>query len=154
MRPRCSGKRPATRRATGPIGETESQRRVRIEYSRAQSDEDLTTDSQCMICKAPHILAVAASVFHCRLTGAQSVSNFQPPKTQIAHQIYDLHFFVQAICVGICVVMFAMLFYAIARFRKSPRRTASQFTGYKPVEITWVIVPVLILVVVAVPATH
>jgi cytochrome c oxidase subunit 2 len=107
-----------------------------------------------MIRKAPHILAVAATVFHCRLTGAQGVSNFQPPKTQIAHQIYDLHFFVQAICVGICVVMFAVLFYAIAQFRKSPRRSALQFTGYKPVEIAWVIVPVLILVVIAVPATH
>jgi cytochrome c oxidase subunit 2 len=111
-------------------------------------------DSQCMIHKAPRILAVAALFFHCGLTGAQIVSNFQPPKTSIAHQIYDLHFFVQAICVGICVVMFAVLFYAIARFRKSPRRTALQFAGYKPVEIAWVIVPVLILLVIAVPATH
>jgi cytochrome c oxidase subunit II len=107
-----------------------------------------------MIRKAPHLLAIAALVSFCRLTRAQSGANFQPPKTQIAHQIYDLHFFVQAICVGICVVIFAVLLYAIARFRKSSRRTAMQFTGYKPVEIAWVIVPVLILLVIAIPATH
>jgi len=104
--------------------------------------------------KALHILAVTAPLFRCGLARARSVSNFQPPKTQIAHQIYDLHFFVQAICAGICVAMFAVLFYAIVRFRKSPRRIALQFTGYKPVEIAWVIVPVLILLVIAVPATH
>jgi cytochrome c oxidase subunit 2 len=83
-----------------------------------------------------------------------SIFNFQPPRTQIAHEMYDLHFFVQAICAGICVVMFAVLFYLFVRYRKTPGRAALKFTGYKPIEITWVIVPVLILIVISVPATQ
>src|SRR3984957_11448205 len=83
-----------------------------------------------------------------------SIFNFQPPQTQIAHEMYDLHFFVQAICVGICVVMFAGLFFFLVRYRKTPGRASMKFTGYKPIEITWVIVPVLILIVISVPATQ
>jgi len=83
-----------------------------------------------------------------------SIFNFQPPQTQIAHEMYDLHFFVQAICVGICVVMFAVLFFLLVRYRKTPGRASMKFTGYKPIEITWVIVPVLILIVISVPATQ
>src|ERR1700730_5284919 len=85
---------------------------------------------------------------------AQAPYNFQSPKTQIAHQIYDLHAFVQAICAGICAVLFAVLLYVIVRYRKSPSRVPMQFTGYKPIEIAWVIIPVIILIVIAVPATR
>jgi len=83
-----------------------------------------------------------------------SVFNFQAPKTQIAHQIYDLHFFVQGICAAICAVLFAVLFYVLMRYRKRPNRAPMRFTGYKPIEITWVIVPCLILIVISVPATR
>src|SRR6202167_4009742 len=110
--------------------------------------------SQRMIRLALQTLSVAALMFRSALVRGQPIANFQAPKSQIAHLIYDLHSFVQAICAGICVLLFALLFYAIVRFRKSPRRTPSQVAGYKPLEIAWVIVPVLILVVIAVPATH
>jgi len=80
--------------------------------------------------------------------------NFQAPTTQIAHVIYDLHFFVQGICAAIVVLMFAILFYLLVRFRKRPDRAPKKFTGYKPIEITWAIVPCLILIIISVPATR
>jgi cytochrome c oxidase subunit 2 len=107
-----------------------------------------------MTCTAFQRLIGVALSFCGAFARAQAPYNFQSPKTQIAHQIYELHAFVQAICAGICVVLFAVLFYAIVRFRKSPGRAPMKFTGYKPVEIAWVIVPVLILIVIAIPATR
>jgi cytochrome c oxidase subunit 2 len=135
-----------------PIVTCEDARTVR-KLARS-AGEVRTAGSQRMIRHALQALLVAAPMFRSVLVRAQPITNFQSPKSQIAHLIYDLHSFVQAICAGICVLLFALLFYAIVRFRKSPRRTPLQFTGYKPLEIAWVIIPVLILVVIAVPATR
>ena len=46
-------------------------------------------------------------------------TNFQPPVTQIAEQIYDLHHLMLIICLVIFVAVFGVMFYSILKHRKS-----------------------------------
>lgn len=66
---------------------------------------------------------------------------------------YELHMIILWICVVIGVIVFSAMFYSIVVHRKSKGREAAQFTHSTKAEIIWTIIPVLILVVMAVPAT-
>ncbi len=66
---------------------------------------------------------------------------------------YDLHMIILWICVVIGIIVFSAMFYSIVAHRKSKGYEASQFTHSTKAEIVWTIIPVLILVVMAVPAT-
>ncbi|MBI5938437.1 MAG: cytochrome c oxidase subunit II [Betaproteobacteria bacterium] len=79
--------------------------------------------------------------------------NFPPPKTGLAQQIYDMNVWVMWICVGIFVVVFGAMFYAIWKHRKSVGHKAEQFHESTTVEIIWTTIPFLILVAMAWPAT-
>ncbi len=67
---------------------------------------------------------------------------------------YDLHMIVLWICVVIGVLVFSAMFYSIVQHRKSKGHQAAQFTHSTKAEIVWSIIPVLILIVIAVPATR
>jgi cytochrome c oxidase subunit 2 len=83
----------------------------------------------------------------------ESRYGLQTPQSIVAHQIYDLHAMVLAICIAIGVVVFGAMFYSIVRHRRSAGREAKQFHGYLPVEIIWTVIPILIVVGMAFPAT-
>jgi cytochrome c oxidase subunit 2 len=73
--------------------------------------------------------------------------------TSLSHDIYALHMEVFWICVGIAVAVFGVMIYALVKFRHSqgaiPDTTMVHSTK---VEIIWTIIPVVILVVMAIPA--
>ena len=66
---------------------------------------------------------------------------------------YQLHMVILWICVVIGVIVFSAMFVSIVLHRKSRGYEAAQFTHSTKAEIVWTIIPVLILVVMAVPAT-
>jgi len=66
------------------------------------------------------------------LAHAQSRYNLQAPQTETARRIYALHTEVLLICIGICVVVFAVLFYSIANTRRSHGREASNSQAIGP----------------------
>ncbi len=78
---------------------------------------------------------------------------FQPPVTIIARDIYDLHTAMMWIITGIFVVVFGVMFYSIWKHRKSVGHKAANFHESTAVEIAWTIVPMIILVGMAFPAT-
>ena len=80
--------------------------------------------------------------------------NLQPPVTPIARQMYDLHAFIFWICVVIFVVVFGVMFYSIFRHRKSVGHQAAHFHENTTVEIVWTVIPFLILLFMAFPATR
>jgi len=84
---------------------------------------------------------------------AEYALNFQDPVTQVARDIYGLHMTIFYICVAIFVGVFSVMFYSIFKHRKSKNYEASQFSHSTSVEIVWTIIPFIILVVMAVPAT-
>jgi len=79
--------------------------------------------------------------------------NLQTPQSIIAHQIYDLHTLIFVICCVIFVVVFGVMFYAIIMHRKAAGHKAQQFHENTTIEIAWTIVPFLILIGMAYPAT-
>lgn len=79
--------------------------------------------------------------------------NLQTPNTAIGHTIYDLHTIITWICVVIFVVVFGFMFYAIYKHRKSVGHPAAHFHEHFWVEVAWTIVPTIILIAMAVPAT-
>lgn len=79
--------------------------------------------------------------------------NFQPPVTQIAEQIYSLHHMMMAICLVIFVVVFGVMFYSILKHRKSLGHKPAAFHESITVEIAWTIVPFIIVIAMALPAT-
>jgi len=88
-----------------------------------------------------------------KIAFAQPGYNLQPPQTSTARAIYSLHMEVLWVCIVICVVVFAVMFYSIAWHRRSRGHVARQFSGNKPLEVAWAIAPVLIVIGIAVPAT-
>ena len=79
--------------------------------------------------------------------------NLQPPQSVIAHQIYDLHTLIMWIIFGIFVVVFGFMTVAIIKHRKAAGHQAQQFHENTTVEIAWTIVPFIILIGMAYPAT-
>ncbi|WP_078084160.1 cytochrome c oxidase subunit II [Microbulbifer mangrovi] len=73
--------------------------------------------------------------------------------TEVSRTTYDLHMLIFWICVAIGIVVFGVMFYSMWRHRKSKGYKAAQFHESTLVELAWTIVPTLILVGMAIPAT-
>ncbi|MBV9344420.1 MAG: cytochrome c oxidase subunit II, partial [Gammaproteobacteria bacterium] len=81
--------------------------------------------------------------------------NMTPGVTAISRRIYQLHMEIFWICVGIAVVVFAAMIWSILTYRKSKGAVADVTLVHNTkVEVVWTIVPVIILVVMAVPAAR
>tara|TARA_A100001011_G_scaffold228727_1_gene236865 strand:- start:37 stop:888 length:852 start_codon:yes stop_codon:yes gene_type:complete len=80
--------------------------------------------------------------------------DFQPGNTLLAHDIRELHVIVMVICVIIFVGVFAFMFYAIFKHRKSVGHQAANFHENTTVEIIWTVIPFFILAGLAWPATE
>ena len=79
--------------------------------------------------------------------------NLMKGVTSISNDIYDLHMWALWICVVIGIVVFGAMFYSIYYHRKSMGHEAAQFHESTTVEIIWTIIPTIILVAMAIPAT-
>lgn len=79
--------------------------------------------------------------------------NMSPGVTEVGAKIYDLHMIVTWICVWIGVVVFGVMLYSVFTHRKSKGAEAADFHESTAVEIAWTVVPFLILLVMAFPAT-
>ncbi len=79
--------------------------------------------------------------------------NLQTPQTLLGEKIYDLHTIITVICVVIFIGVFGFMFYAIFKHRKSVGHKAATFHENTAVEVAWTLVPAIILIAMAVPAT-
>lgn len=86
--------------------------------------------------------------------GAEYALNLPAPASGIAQQIYDLHTLILWICAVILVVVFVPMGIALLRHRKAAGHQAHSFHDNFRLEVAWTIVPVLILVGMAWPATQ
>jgi cytochrome c oxidase subunit 2 len=73
--------------------------------------------------------------------------------TAISHEVYDLHMLIFWICVAIGVVVFGVMFWSIYHHRKSLGAVPAQFHESTLVEVVWTVIPMLILIGMAIPAT-
>jgi len=89
------------------------------------------------------------------LPGGPAVNqlNFAPPVTKIAEEQHWLHWFMMIICAVIFVIVFGVMFYSIVKHRKSVGHKAQELPEPIWVELGWTIVPLLIVIGMALPAT-
>lgn len=74
--------------------------------------------------------------------------------TPISERVYDLHMAIFWICVVIGAIVYSVMIYSIIKHRKSRGHQAASFHESTLVEITWTIIPFIILLVMAIPATY
>ncbi|MCO5100865.1 MAG: cytochrome c oxidase subunit II [Burkholderiaceae bacterium] len=79
--------------------------------------------------------------------------NLQDPVTQIAADLHWIHWFVMWVCVAIFVLVFGVMIWSIIYHRKSKGHRAADFHESTAIEVTWTIVPFLIIVGLSIPAT-
>ena len=79
--------------------------------------------------------------------------NMHPAVTKIAEEQHWLHGFMMIVCIVIFVAVFGVMFYSIWKHRKSVGHKAANFHESVTVEIAWTIVPFLIVIGMALPAT-
>ena len=89
------------------------------------------------------------------LPGGPAVNqlDFHPAASKIAEEQHSLHVFMMVLCTVIFVAVFAVMFYSIWKHRKSVGHKAATFHESVTVEIIWTIVPFVIVILMALPAT-
>jgi cytochrome c oxidase subunit 2 len=89
------------------------------------------------------------------LPGGPSVRqlNLHAPATKLAEEQIYLHWFMMIICLVIFVAVFGVMFYSIWKHRKSLGHKPASFHESVKVEIAWTLVPFIIVIFMAIPAT-
>nr|WP_315597610.1 cytochrome c oxidase subunit II [uncultured Cupriavidus sp.] len=79
--------------------------------------------------------------------------NLTEPVTKIAEQIHWLNWMMLIMCTVIFIAVFGVMFYSIFKHRKSKGAKSASFHESITVEVVWTIVPFLIVIAMALPAT-
>ncbi len=79
--------------------------------------------------------------------------NMTPGVTQLSQDVYHLHMIIFYICCVIGALVFGAMFYSMYKFRKSKGAIPATWSHSTVAEIIWTVVPILILIVMAIPAT-
>ena len=79
--------------------------------------------------------------------------NLPPAVTAIAREQQWLHWFMLILCTVIFVAVFAVMFYSIWKHRKSLGHKPATFHESVTVEIIWTVIPFIIVILMALPAT-
>jgi len=80
--------------------------------------------------------------------------NLPPAVTKIAEEQHALHWMMMFICLGIFIAVFGVMFYSIFKHRKSLGHQPASFHESIKVELAWTIVPFIIVIAMAIPATR
>ncbi len=86
-------------------------------------------------------------------SGPKNGQNSFHPSGPYAHKIDNLFRPIAFVACGVGILVFALLLVAVFKFRERPGhpRSVKQVHGNTPLEITWTIIPAVILAVIAVP---
>jgi len=106
-----------------------------------------------MIRRTAHTLLALALSGWAGLAIGEMRFNLQDQKTALGHAVYDLHNAIVLICLVIFIVVFGLMFYSIWKHRKSVGHQAAHFHENTTVEVLWTVIPFLILLGMAYPAT-
>ena len=79
--------------------------------------------------------------------------NMREGVTQVSRDVFELHMLIFYICVAIGAVVFSVMFYSLFRYTKKRNPNPSTFHESTKLEVAWTIVPFLILIEMAVPAS-
>ncbi|WP_267175275.1 cytochrome c oxidase subunit II [Marinicella marina] len=87
------------------------------------------------------------------LSAAEYGMNLRKGVTEFSETAFGLHTFTLWICIVIGIIVFGAMIFSIFAHRRSKGAKADQFDHSLTAEVIWTVIPILILVVIAVPAT-
>src|SRR5688572_22359305 len=102
--------------------------------------------------RAPSLFLVGLGVSAASF--ADYAMDILPPASPMAQDAYDLHWGVLWVCVVIFFIVFGAMFWSIYAHRRSKGAKAAQFHENTTIEIVWTVVPLVVLVAMAWPATR
>ncbi len=94
-----------------------------------------------------------ALLFTPSMLASEMPLNMTQGVTDISGQVYNLHMIILYICCAIGILVFGVMIYSMINHRKSKGAVASNFHESTKVEIAWTIIPFIILILMAIPAT-
>jgi cytochrome c oxidase subunit 2 len=100
------------------------------------------------------ILLALVSLIFINPALAEMRLNLTEGATAVSKEVYDLHMLVLYICTAIGLIVFGAMFWSIAFHRKSKGAKPADFHESTKVEILWTTIPIVILIGMAIPATH
>jgi len=101
-----------------------------------------------------HLRAIGAAAASLPLAALATYDvDILPPVTPTSHEAYDLHWGIMWVCVVIFFIVFGAMFWSIFQHRRSRGAKAAQFHENTTIEVIWTIIPFLVLIGMAYPAT-
>ncbi|MGA3048365.1 MAG: cytochrome c oxidase subunit II [Terracidiphilus sp.] len=103
------------------------------------------------------LVAMCASSLLAETAFAQSPTNIFDPAATPAHSIFDLSMLVLAVTLVIFLVVGGLLLYALIRYRHRPEnadREPAQVYGSNQIELSWTVIPILIVVTLFLSTTR
>ena len=93
-------------------------------------------------------------VFWAGMAGADWALNMPRGITELSAETYDLHMMVLWVCVAIGVLVFGVMIISLVKHRKAAGAVPAKFSHSTTAEIIWTALPVVILLVMAIPAAE
>ena len=106
------------------------------------------TNTRCLVWSLPTLFFAASAN-----ASTSMPLNMTKGATEISQQVYQLHMTIFWICCAIGAVVFGIMFVSMILHRKARGVQPASFHESTKVEILWTAIPVVILVVMAFPAT-
>jgi len=97
--------------------------------------------------------AFFVAVFSNNLNADWFALNMTRGSTAVSEEVFELHMLIFWICVVIGVIVFGVMFYSMWKFTKKKNPEPSDFHESTKLEVAWTVVPFLILIAMAVPAS-
>ena len=97
--------------------------------------------------------AFFVAIFSNNLNADWFALNMTRGSTAVSEEVFELHMLIFWICVVIGVIVFGVMFYSMWRFTKKKNPEPSDFHESTKLEVAWTVVPFLILIAMAVPAS-
>ena len=103
--------------------------------------------------KSAYTALLMLSLYPSKALSDWDALNMREGVTQVSRDVFELHMLIFYICVAIGAVVFSVMFYSLFRYTKKRNPNPSTFHESTKLEVAWTIVPFLILIAMAVPAS-
>ena len=106
-----------------------------------------------ILSKSAYTALLMLSLYPSKVFSDWDALNMREGVTQVSRDVFELHMLIFYICVAIGAVVFSVMFYSLFRYTKKRNPNPSTFHESTKLEVAWTVVPFLILIAMAVPAS-
>ena len=105
------------------------------------------------LCKSAFTALLILTLYPSKALSDWDALNMREGVTQVSRDVFELHMLIFYICVAIGAVVFSVMFYSLFRYTKKRNPNPSTFHESTKLEVAWTIIPFLVLIAMAVPAS-